>query len=466
MAFGPDDIAGEMGVRVYGADFVKKSLAPVPSSGGWYPLIHEPYSGAWQQNQEIGYSTQLAFYAVYACITRIANDMGKLRARLVERDENGIWAEADSPAYAPVLRKPNRYQNHIQFKEWWTLSKLTRGNTYALKQRDNRGVVTALFLLDPNRVEPLVAPDGAIYYRLRADELNGQPASEYIAPASEIIHDRMNCLFHPLVGISPLYACGIAAGQGLAIQKQSSTFFGNGARPSGVLTAPGAISQEAANRVQEAWATKFTGANAGRVAVLGDGLKYEPMVMTATDAQLVEQLKMTADVVCSVFHVPLAKIGLGPDASASNADTRNQNYFDDCLGYHVEQWELCMDEGLGIGYGVKIEGRVLGVDLDVEEGRWRMNSPARISSLVESIGGGLHATNEARREVNLPPVGGGETIFRQQQDFPISLLAGRELDPKPVAAEPAEPAVADPEPSEDDAIRALAASFAKSLEAA
>jgi phage portal protein BeeE len=30
-----------------------------------------------------------------------------------------------------------------------------------------------------------------------------------IVPAREIIHDRFNCLFHPLVGISPLYAAAL-----------------------------------------------------------------------------------------------------------------------------------------------------------------------------------------------------------------------------------------------------------------
>lgn len=105
MGFGPADLATEMGVRVYGADHVKRTgnLSPVDTRGGWQTLVREPYTGAWQQNQEITQETQLAFYAVYACITMIANDIGKLRPRLVQQDSDGIWAETDSPAYSPVL---------------------------------------------------------------------------------------------------------------------------------------------------------------------------------------------------------------------------------------------------------------------------------------------------------------------------------------------------------------------------
>src|SRR5690606_19981929 len=222
--------------------------------------------------------------------------------------------------------KPNRFQNHIQFKEWWAMSKLTRGNTYALKQRDRRGVVVAQYLLDPGKVTPLVAEDGAIYYQLSADNLTGV-SEDVVVPASEIIHDRMNCLFHPLVGVPPLYACGLAAAQGLAIQQQSRQFFGNGARPSGVLTAPGAISQEAADRLKEAWETKFTGSNSGKVAILGDGLKYEPMVMTATDAQMIEQLRMTAEQVCAAYHVPSFKVGIGQMPTYQNGEMLNQIYY-------------------------------------------------------------------------------------------------------------------------------------------
>ncbi|WP_416381322.1 hypothetical protein, partial [Klebsiella pneumoniae] len=37
-------------------------------------------------------------------------------------------------------------------------------------------------------------------------------------PAREVIHDRFNCLFHPLIGLSPIYAAGLAAMQGHHIQ--------------------------------------------------------------------------------------------------------------------------------------------------------------------------------------------------------------------------------------------------------
>ena len=92
-------------------------------------------------------------------MTLIAADIGKLRLRLVQQDSNGIWTETENPAYSPVLRKPNRYQNRIKFFQNWVTSKLIHGNTYILKQRDDRNVVTALYVLDPYRTYPKVADE-------------------------------------------------------------------------------------------------------------------------------------------------------------------------------------------------------------------------------------------------------------------------------------------------------------------
>ena len=247
-------------------------LAPVDDRG-WFRIL-ESYAGAWQQNVQITVANVTTHPIVFACATLIAGDISKMRLKLVQETEDGIWVETESAAFSPVLRKPNHYQTRIQFYLSWMFSKLFHGNTYALKVRDNRRVVVAEHVLDPTRVRPLVAPNGDVYYELKRDDLSWLPQEAYTVPASEIIHDRWNTFFHPLVGLSPIYACGLAAIQGLNIQNNSTNFFGNGSLPGGVLTAPGFIQQETADRLKAYFDTNFSGDNAGKVAVMGDGLKY------------------------------------------------------------------------------------------------------------------------------------------------------------------------------------------------
>lgn len=412
-------------MRLFGLNLSFKrapSSPPGTGMGGWWPMIKEAYSGAWQKNDTWTNDTVLAHYAVYACVTLIANDIGKLRQRLMKLDDNGIWKETTSPSFSPVLKKPNSYQNHVQFKQWWQTSKLINGNAYALKKRDQRGVVVGLYLLDPCRVLPLVTDNGSVYYQLSSDNLN-RIGDGITVPASDIIHDRMNCLFHPLVGVSPLYAAAQAACQSLKMQNDSATFFANGARPGGILSAPGAISDETAARLKAHWDANYTGQNAGKVAVVGDDLKFQQMKMSATDSQLIEQFKLTAEMVCTAFHVPPSKVGVTTSATGTTAAQENQKYYSDCIQVLVEEYEACLDDGLSLS-------DKLGVELDLD-GLLRMDMGSLVETLKTAVGAGIMAPNEARYRMSLGPVTGGAQPYLQMQNFSLEDLAKRSASGDP-----------------------------------
>lgn len=416
-------------MRLFGLTLTRQKAAPagqlVDNRGGWFPLIRESFTGAWQQNVEVKLESVLSNHADFACRTLIASDIAKLRIKLVEKD-GAIWKEVINPAFSPVLRKPNRYQTRQQFMECWLLSKLQSGNAYVLKQRDGRGVVVAMYVLDPNRVKPLVAQDGAVYYELARDDLSGLPGTSVTAPAREIIHDRFNCFFHPLVGLSPIFANGLSAMQGQAIQNMSAGFFQNGATPGGVLTAPGAISDETAKRLKESWETNFGGKNRGKVAVLGDGLRYEAMTAKAVDSQLIEQLKWSAEVICSTYHVPPYKIGVGVMPSYNNIQALNVEYYSQCLQAHIEAIEACLDEGLGL------DGVSIGTEIDTDN-LLRMDSVTQMSVLKEAVGSALMSPDEGRRKLDLPPVPGGASPYLQQQNYSLEALAKRDAQDDPFA---------------------------------
>jgi HK97 family phage portal protein len=429
-------------------------LSPVDNRGGWFQIVRESFPGAWQQNVEVRPDLVLAFSTVFACITLIAGDIGKLRIKLMEQGDDDIWQETTSSAFSPVLRKPNRYQTRQKFVEQWIVSKLTAGNAYALKVRDARGIVTDLFILDPNRVRPLVAPDGAVYYQLQSDDLSEVPEGLPAVPASEIIHDRMVCLFHPLVGISPIYACGLAATQGLKIQGNSAQFFQNMSRPSGILTAPGQISDDTANRLKRHWEDNYSGDKMGKIAVLGDGLKYEAMTVNAIDAQLVEQLKLSSEQVCSTFHVPPYMVGVGPMPTYTNIEALNQQYYSQCLQSLIESFEACLDEGLGLD---AVPTRWLGTEFDLD-GLLRMDTATQVKTLNDAVGGGWLSPNEARAKRGMRAVPGGDTPYLQVQNYSLAALAKRDSSEDPFAkpAPTAAPAPAPTDPATDPTAQAAA----------
>ncbi len=395
----------------------EQTLSAIESySRGWFGVIREPFGGAWQQGIVLdGTGDLLKFSGIFAPLTIIVADISKMRPKLIVEDDSGICTEVRNSPYYRVLKRPNHYQNRIQFIAQWLMSKLIHGNTYALKVRDALGVYK-LYILDAQRVTPLVSESGDVFYQLSTDHLAGVEQA-VIVPAREIIHDRFNCLWHPLIGVSPLYSAAASATMGRKIQAYGAKFFQNMSRPSGVLSAPGTIKDETAKRLKDHWEANYTGENIGKLAVLGDGLKYEAMTIPAEQAQQLQQLEWSTRDSAAAFHVPLFKVG-GPIPPNNTIEALNQIYYSDCLQSLIEDFELCMDEGLGLPAGYYTE-------LDIES-LLRMDTAAQVDALNKAVGGGWMAPNEARAKRNLGPVAGGGSPYLQQQNFSLAALAKRD----------------------------------------
>jgi HK97 family phage portal protein len=419
------------------------SLVGVSESRGlawWWPLVREATTGAWQRNEEIQLDNALANPTLYACVTLIATDFAKMRPRLMSLDSDGIWTEFQNTAHSPILRQPNHFQTWFQFAEWWVTSKLTHGNAYALKRRDNRRVVDALYLLDPTRVKLLQAPDGSYFYELEPNNGLGRPDTDdaFIVPASEIIHDVMSPLFHPKLGVSPIFAAGWPALLARYITNNAGRLFQNGSAPGGIITAPGNISKETAQRVKEYVESGFSGDNFGAIMVLGDNMAYTAAGMaSAVDSQLIEILRWTDEQIAKCFHMPLFKVG-GPLPPYSSVEAVTQIYYSDCLQMHATGFEQVFSQGLELPLGMAIS-------LDIEDLN-RMDSATQMEIATKGVQGSVLTTNEARRRFDKKALKGGDTVYMQIQDHAISVLAERDsqgaaaLLPAPTTP-PAEPAV-------------------------
>lgn len=414
-------------------------MAPAVSSSFW-GLLREPFSGAWQKNvQPETTQNLLAFSAIYSCVSLISGDISKLRIKLTEELDDGIWVELErNSPFLPVLRKPNRYQTRQQFIQQWVASKYLHGNTFVLKDRDARGIVTAMYVLNPFYVQPLVASDGSVFYRISREWLAGVQ-QDITVPASEIIHDRCCVLWHPLVGVSPIYACGASATQGIRIQSNSESFFKNMSRPGGHLTAAETIDDRTALRLKEEFERNFSNGGLGRLLVTGGGLKYEPMAVPAQEAQLVEQLKWTVEDVARAYGVPMYKLSSATMPPSGSVTQLNQDYYSQTLQVPMEAIEALLDEGLELPSN-------LGVELDLD-GLLRMDPLSRAETAKTLVGAAIKTPNEIRLTENLPKMKGGDALYLQQQYYSLEALAKRDqANPAPSSTKPPDASTAPGQP--------------------
>lgn len=431
-------------MQIFGLNITRqKSLQPVDTAQGIWRTIFEPFAGAWQQNKSESQATLVSYPTLYACLNRIAGDIGKLPF-VIRKRAGSTWNDIESPAFSPVLRKPNNYQTAQQFRESWALAKLLTGNVYVLKQRDNRGIVTQLYVLDSTRVLPLVSDDGAVFYQVDYGYGNNllpasYPAERLVIPAREIIHDRMNCFNHQLIGVPPLCAAYWPTVKNSKILTSASKFFANNAQPGGLLTAPAGMSKADADAVKSYWDANFSGDNAGKVGVIGADMKFTSFAMKGADAQLVEQMQYSDQQICQPFGVPPFKVGIGSIPAGLGVGAINLLYFDDALSAHIEAIENLLDEGLAIPSD-------MGIWMDTEP-LLRMDVAAQADVEVKLVGGKIKTPDEGRARFNLAPTGGGSTLWGQHQDYPLGILAERnDLNPAPVA----QPVEEQPDEEEDE----------------
>ena len=404
---------------------------------------HETYPGSWQENadhnQHRAKKNALSHSAVYTCINSITSDFAKLPPRVMRPRDGGGGREVHaSHPLTRLLKKPNRYQTSLQFLQHYLSSKLWTGNAYVLLFRDARGVVDSMHVLDPMSVTPSITSEGEVWYHIKASVLHGIAEDTYI-PQRNIIHDRGVTLFHPLIGVSPLYAAAVSAGIGNSISANSEIFFDNMSRASGTLTAPGEIPPTTATRLKREWDGNYTGLGFGKVAVLGSGLTWTPLTMTAVDAQLIEQLRWTVEDIGRVYRVPGFMLG-DTKITYRNSEQAARYYFQGCLSYHIEAAEQCMEQKFELSGGTEIK-----FDLSP---LFRMETDLRYETHAKALNSGIKSIDEVRGEEDLPPVKGGKEPRLQMQYVPLSMidqLVAQNGTPKPGA--PAAPAPPAPDPT-------------------
>lgn len=426
-------------MRIFGLNITRqKAMQPVNDWQRGWRVVHEPYTGAWQKNDELKRGDLTCYPTLYACLNRISTDIGKLPFLLKRKDEHGIWRPTEISAYSPVLRKPNGYQTAQQFREAWMLSKLMDGNTYVLKQRDESNKVRALYVLDPARVEPLVSEAGRVFYRLNYPSANNLLPAEYadeqiVVPASEMIHDRINPFHHPLVGVPPLCASALAAGKNIRILRNSSSFFENAANPGGLVSGPAGLSEDDADKLQTFFNTNFTGEKSGKIAVIGADLKFTPFAFKAADSQLVEQMSYSDEQICQPFGIPPFKIGIGSIPAGMTVDAINLLYMEDALHAHIIAMETLLTEGLDVGpYKIGMP--------EIELMRMDRQGKANYHGTLREKG--IEAVNESRFHFDYVPLDGGDTVYMQQQDFPLDQVRKNKIvdaEQRPVEPDPDEP---------------------------
>ena len=311
--------------------------------GGGYSFL----MGSSTAGKNVTERSAMQMTAVYSCVRILAEAVAGLPLHLYRyKENNGKEKAIDHTLYHLLHDEPNPEMSSFVFRETLMTHLLLWGNAYAQIIRNGKGEVIALYPLIPNKMTVNRDENGQLYYEYSktADDFYNVSNSTVILNPRDVLHIP-GLGFDGLVGYSPIAMAKNAIGMAIACEEYGAKFFANGAAPSGVLEHPGTIKDP--KKVREAWQSQFGGSsNAGRVAVLEEGMKYTPISISPEQAQFLETRKFQINEIARIFRIPPHMVGDLEKSSFSNIEQQSLEFVKYTLDPWVIRWEQSLMRSL------------------------------------------------------------------------------------------------------------------------
>lgn len=273
--------------------------------------------------------TALTNCCVWQAVNVLAGDVGQLPIKLYRKEGRNREEVDGEPAIELLRERPNPWQTPSVWKETMMSWALIWGNALSWIRTDTGGKPTMMVPLRPDRVGFEFDDEltGRFHYTYRTIK-----GATITFDASEIYHIQ-GLAGDGVWGYSLVEVAKNCIGHGLALEKHGNKSFANGARPSGVLKHPGKMAPEARANLRAEWNQLHAGSdNAGRVAVLWEGMEFAAMQMSNEDSQWLQARRLDREFVASLFNLPAFKLNsLEHSSVRANLEEQNRDYFQTSL---------------------------------------------------------------------------------------------------------------------------------------
>lgn len=367
--------------------------------------------GKADSGERVDEKSAMQIATVYACVRLLAETVAGLPLHLyrMKDDTNSKERATDHPLYKLLYRQPNPEMTSFSFREVMMVQLLLWGNCYAQIIRDGRNGIISLYPLLPENMEIDRDEKGEIFYTYHAytDEAPGENNKDIYFRNDEIFHVP-GMGFNGLVGFSPIAMMKNSLGTTLAVEKYGSSFFKNGAQPSGVLEHPGVLKNP--EKIRENWSAVYGGANnAHKVAVLEEGMQYKPISLPPEDSQFLSTRQFGVNEICRIFRVPPHMVQDLDHATFSNIEHQSIDFVVHTLTPWLVRFEQAIIKDLLLPEEQDLYFPKFNVD-----GLLRGDYQSRMQGYATGISNGFLSPNDCRRLENMdliPAEKGGDDYY-------------------------------------------------------
>lgn len=340
--------------------------------------------------------TAMESSAFYRGVVYISTQIAKLPWEVKDSKNNVI---EDNVSYLLNVA-PNNETTSMMLKIYLIQCAIIEGNGYAEIERTIDGRPIALWPLNPRRVRPVRSGDGKLYYEVMEDEGNNTYLTTKDIFIVRNLHTKDSIQGQGIIGYA-MQTLGISIGA----DKFANSLFANGGMPSGVLTHPGKLSDEAYKRLKDSWKDQQGGKKTGGTALLEDGVLYNPISHAPDVLQFLESRQFSVLEIARFLGIPATKLFDSGSAKFNNIEHANLEVATDTLDTWARNLESEADIKL-------LNGRRMGRRTEFDlYAVFRGDMVTRSTYFKNMMSVGAMSPNEIREKEGMSGYDGGDKFY-------------------------------------------------------
>lgn len=366
-------------------------------------------------------SSSLKEITVYTCIKILSESIAKLPLKIYRNDGNGASRSVGDYRYSLLKLRPNPYMSAYDF--WRTLETLrnVHGNSYALIDSGPTGKVRGLYPVRSENMSVyvddvgLLSGENRVWYKYRDDT-----GGELLLDSDAVLHFKGMSL-DGIVGMSPLEYLRVTIENAQCASNYLNNSYRKGLQTGGILQYVGDLDSKAQNEIRQKYEQLMSGVgNANRLSVIPAGLTYTPIALKMTDAQFLENARLSIQQLTAAYGVKPHQVNDQSKTSYASTAEANKEFYTDTLLAVLTMYEQELGYKLFTQKEIEKQGYYPKFNADV---LLRANAEARYTAYAQCVQNMVLTPNEARAKEDLPPKAGGDELYGNSALAPAQLLA-------------------------------------------
>ena len=357
----------------------------------------------------------------YTCLKILSEAISKLPLKILKSDGKGGNVEAtDHPYYSTLKTRPNKQMSSTTF---WSTIEYHRnhfGNAYVLIS--GIGDKMQLHILEPTKIR-LIYDDASklnnnkdIYYRYQANN------KQLYFHAEQILHFKTSLSMNGIVGLSVKEQLASSIRGALDSQDMLNKAYKNGFVSKSVMQYTSDLSDANVKKMLKSLEMYADGKmDSKNLLPLPLGVSLQPLNTKLADNQFIELKRYSCLQIASAFGIKANQINDLTKSSYASTEAQQLAFYVDTLLFIIKHYEeeltykLLSDKEIRDGYKIKFNVNVV----------LRADSKSQMEYLTKGVSNFILTSNDARKQLNLSSVEGGDVLIGNGSTIPIHLVGSQ-----------------------------------------